>query len=60
MTEELAFLSATGLISAFRARQFSPVEVLAETLRRLERYEGALNAFVLYDPDAAMAPVCKT
>ena len=27
----------------------------AETLRRLERYEGALNAFVLYDPESAMA-----
>jgi hypothetical protein len=27
---------------------------MSETLRRLERYEGALNAFVLYDPEEAM------
>ena len=28
---------------------------IEETLRRLETYEGALNAFVLYDPDSALA-----
>jgi aspartyl-tRNA(Asn)/glutamyl-tRNA(Gln) amidotransferase subunit A len=54
MTDEIAFLPATRLISLYRAKQLSPVEVMAETLRRLERYEGALNAFVLYDPEAAI------
>src|SRR3982750_4319291 len=55
MSEELAFTSATRLVEQYRAKQLSPVEVLAETLRRLERYEAAVNAFVLYDPESAMA-----
>jgi aspartyl-tRNA(Asn)/glutamyl-tRNA(Gln) amidotransferase subunit A len=55
MADDIAFLPATRLIELYRAKQLSPVEVAAATLRRLERYEGALNAFVLYDPDTAMA-----
>jgi aspartyl-tRNA(Asn)/glutamyl-tRNA(Gln) amidotransferase subunit A len=54
MADNLAFLSATRLLELYRAKQLSPVEVMAETLRRLERYEGAVNAFVLYDPEGAM------
>ena len=55
MTDDIAFLPATELIALYRDKKLSPVEVMAETLRRLERYEAALNAFVLYDPEAAMA-----
>ncbi|HUC71637.1 MAG TPA: amidase [Stellaceae bacterium] len=55
MTDEIAFTSATRLVSLYRDKKLSPVEVVAETLRRLESYEGALNAFVLYDPEAATA-----
>src|SRR5437763_11813053 len=55
MTEDLAFVSATRLVELYRRKELSPVEVTAETLRRLERYEAAVNAFVLYDPDTAMA-----
>ena len=55
MTDELAFLSATRLVALYREKTLSPVEVLTETLSRLERYEGAVNAFVLYDPEVAMA-----
>src|SRR5438067_2283893 len=55
MTDEIAFASATRLLELYRAKKLSPVEVMTETLRRLERYEGAVNAFVLYDPDGAMA-----
>ncbi len=55
MSDEIAFLSATELLSLYRNKKLSPVEVLAETLRRLESYEAAINAFVLYDPDTAMA-----
>jgi aspartyl-tRNA(Asn)/glutamyl-tRNA(Gln) amidotransferase subunit A len=54
MADELAFLSATHLLALYRTKDLSPVEVMGETLRRLERYEGALNAFVLYDPKEAM------
>ena len=55
MTDDLAFISATELLARYRQKALSPVEVMGETLRRLERYEGALNAFVLYDPEAAAA-----
>ena len=55
MAAEIAFLPATRLLELYRSKQLSPVEVIEETLRRLERYEGALNAFILYDPETAMA-----
>ena len=55
MADDIAFLPATRLLELYRAKELSPVAVMKETLRRLERYEGALNAFVLYDPDSAMA-----
>ncbi|MGH7045123.1 MAG: amidase [Stellaceae bacterium] len=55
MTDEIAFLPATRLLARYRDKTLSPVEVAAETLQRLERHEGAVNAFVLYDREAAMA-----
>lgn len=55
MSEETAFLPATALLELYRTKALSPVSVMTETLRRLEAYEGALNAFVLYDPESAMA-----
>lgn len=53
MADDLAFLSATELVRRYRERSLSPVEVIDETLRRLESFEGAVNAFVLYDPETA-------
>src|ERR1051326_2394468 len=55
MAEDLAYLSATRLLELYRAKELSPVAVMKETLARLERFEGALNAFVLYDPESALA-----
>jgi aspartyl-tRNA(Asn)/glutamyl-tRNA(Gln) amidotransferase subunit A len=55
MTEDIAFLPATRLLDLYRKKELSPVEATKETLRRLETYEGALNAFVLYDPESALA-----
>ncbi|HXP03765.1 MAG TPA: amidase [Stellaceae bacterium] len=55
MADDIAFLPATELLSRYRAKTLSPVAVIEETLRRLETYEAALNAFVLYDPDSALA-----
>src|SRR3954451_16975470 len=54
MTDDIAFLPATRLLELYRAKELSPVPVTEQTLRRLEAYEGALNAFVLYDPESAM------
>ena len=55
MADDIAFLSAPQLLARYRTKTLSPVEVIGATLRRLETYEGALNAFVLYDPESAMA-----
>jgi aspartyl-tRNA(Asn)/glutamyl-tRNA(Gln) amidotransferase subunit A len=53
--DDLAFLSATELLRRYRNKELSPVEVVQSTLRRLEAYEAAVNAFVLYDPESALA-----
>src|SRR5215213_385280 len=55
MADDIAFLPATRLLELYRAKELSPVAVMRETLARLERYEGALNAFVLYDPESAIS-----
>lgn len=55
MIDDFAFLSATRLIELYRTKQASPVEVAAAAIARLERYETAVNAFVLYDPETAAA-----
>jgi aspartyl-tRNA(Asn)/glutamyl-tRNA(Gln) amidotransferase subunit A len=54
-SNELAFLSATELLRLYGKKELSPVAVTEQALQRLETYEGALNAFVLYDPDSALA-----
>jgi aspartyl-tRNA(Asn)/glutamyl-tRNA(Gln) amidotransferase subunit A len=55
MADDIAFVPATRLLALYRRRELSPVEVIENTLRRLEMYEGAINAFVLYDPETALA-----
>src|SRR5277367_17444 len=55
MADDIAFMPATRLLALYRSRQLSPVEVIEHTLRRLESYESAINAFVLYDPETALA-----
>src|ERR1700726_590612 len=55
MADDTAFTPATRLLALYRSRQLSPVEVIEHTLRRLETYETAINAFVLYDPETGLA-----
>src|SRR6201987_4980228 len=55
MTDDIAYMPATRLLALYRCGQLSPVEVIEHTLQRVEAYEGGLNAFVLYDPDTALA-----
>jgi aspartyl-tRNA(Asn)/glutamyl-tRNA(Gln) amidotransferase subunit A len=52
---ELSYLSALELSRSFRSKQLSPVEVTQAALRRIERAQSTLNAFVLFDADAALA-----
>ena len=55
MSVDLALLSATDLLAGYRAKRFSPVEAIAAVLARIDRLDGALNAFRLVDAAAAEA-----
>src|SRR5436305_11540252 len=46
-------LSAVDLIAGFRARQFSPLEVLEDVLAHIARWEPHIKALYAFDPDRA-------
>jgi aspartyl-tRNA(Asn)/glutamyl-tRNA(Gln) amidotransferase subunit A len=48
-------LSATDMIAGFRARQFSPSEVLDELLAHVALWEPHIKALYAFDPDGARA-----
>jgi aspartyl-tRNA(Asn)/glutamyl-tRNA(Gln) amidotransferase subunit A len=48
-------LSAVDLIAGYRARQFSPSEVLEDVLAHVAQWEPHIKALYLLDPDAARA-----
>src|SRR3954471_1437725 len=48
-------LSAIDLIAGFRARQFSPGEVLEDVLAHVAAWEPHLKALYAFDPDGARA-----
>jgi aspartyl-tRNA(Asn)/glutamyl-tRNA(Gln) amidotransferase subunit A len=48
-------LSAVDLIAGFRARQFSPSEVLEEVLAHIAVWEPHIKALYAFDPDGARA-----
>jgi aspartyl-tRNA(Asn)/glutamyl-tRNA(Gln) amidotransferase subunit A len=48
-------LSAVDLIAGYRARQFSPSEVLEDVLAHVAAWEPHIKALYLLDPDAARA-----
>jgi aspartyl-tRNA(Asn)/glutamyl-tRNA(Gln) amidotransferase subunit A len=52
---DIAFLSAGELVAQYRRKSLSPVEVASALLRRLDRLEPAINAFVLVAPESALA-----
>ena len=51
---DIAYMSATELIAAYRARALSPVEVTESILRRVERLDPTLNAFAISTPELAI------
>ena len=53
MSEELNYKSAAALVSGYRAKRFSPPEVLAALLARIEALEPTLNAWQLVDAERA-------
>jgi aspartyl-tRNA(Asn)/glutamyl-tRNA(Gln) amidotransferase subunit A len=48
-------LSAVDLIAGYKAKQFSPSEVLEDVIAHVARWEPHLKALYLYDPDGARA-----
>src|SRR5207244_6179737 len=44
-----------ALASAVRARRVSPVEIVRESLRRIDRQDAALRAFITVDAEGALA-----
>jgi aspartyl-tRNA(Asn)/glutamyl-tRNA(Gln) amidotransferase subunit A len=46
-------LSATDLIAGFRAKQFSPSEVMEDLLAHVATWESHIKALYLFDPDGA-------
>jgi aspartyl-tRNA(Asn)/glutamyl-tRNA(Gln) amidotransferase subunit A len=48
-------LSAVDLIAGFRAKQFSPSEVLEDVLAHVALWEPHIKALYAYDPDGARA-----
>jgi aspartyl-tRNA(Asn)/glutamyl-tRNA(Gln) amidotransferase subunit A len=48
-------LSATDLIAGYKARQFSPSEVLEDVLAHVQTWEPHIKALYLFDPDGARA-----
>ena len=55
MPTDPALLSATELIAHYRRKTLSPVEATQAALARIERFDGAVNAFCLVDPERALA-----
>jgi aspartyl-tRNA(Asn)/glutamyl-tRNA(Gln) amidotransferase subunit A len=53
--EDLGYLPATELAPMIRAKQISPVEVMAALLSRMDKLEPKINAMAAVDPELSMA-----
>jgi aspartyl-tRNA(Asn)/glutamyl-tRNA(Gln) amidotransferase subunit A len=51
---DISSLTAVDLVRLYRRRELSPVEATRDVLDRIERFEPAINAFVLVDADNAL------
>ena len=51
---DLGALSASDLARAYRTRQISPVEAVRDALARIDRFNPAVNAFLVIDHDRAL------
>ncbi len=54
MSVDLAFMSATDLVSRYRAGSLSPVEVVKACLAQIDTYDDRLNAFRMIAPEQAL------
>jgi len=54
MASDPVALSATELLRRYRSKELSPVETTRAVLERIERFDPAVNAFCLVDPEQAL------
>src|SRR3954453_8346533 len=52
---QIQSLTAAELLRLYRRRELSPVEVTRDQLDRIEKFEPALNAFIIVDREGALA-----
>lgn len=53
-------LPATELAAAYRTGEISPVQATRDALAAIERHQDTVNAFVLIDPDGALAAAAES
>lgn len=53
MSDDLVYMSAAALVSGYRGKRFTPLDVVDATLDRIEALEPRLNAWQLVDARAA-------
>jgi len=56
-TDDILSQSAADILTLYRSKWISPVEVLTATLDRIDRLGRLYNAFVLIDRD--IPPACE-
>jgi Asp-tRNA(Asn)/Glu-tRNA(Gln) amidotransferase A subunit family amidase len=54
MMSSICYKSAEGLVKMIRSKEISPLELMAETLKRIEAVNPVINAFVAMRAEAAM------
>jgi aspartyl-tRNA(Asn)/glutamyl-tRNA(Gln) amidotransferase subunit A len=52
---DIKSLTGAELLRLYHRRELSPVEVTRDQLGRIERFQPAINAFIIMDRDSAMA-----
>ncbi len=55
MSDDIALMSATELVAAYRARRLSPVEATRAAYDRIRALDGQVNAFCFLDEEGAIA-----
>ncbi|SDT33817.1 amidase [Microlunatus soli] len=57
---ELSMITATDLVDRYRSNTVSPVEATEAALQAIEQFQDRVNAFVLVDPDGALAVAAES
>src|ERR1044071_3331019 len=52
---DIQSLTAAELLRLYRRRELSPVEVTRDQLDRIDKFQAAINAFIIVDRDGALA-----